>query len=47
MSIDTKDADGMANEAVAKQSILARRSRGVRLWQTGGPVVVTAWARRA
>ena len=41
MSIDTKNADGAANEAVAKRSTTAGHSRGMRLWRTAGPVVVT------
>ena len=41
MSIDTKSADGAADEAGAKRSAAARGSSGIRLWQTGGPVAVT------
>lgn len=41
MSIDTKSADGTADEAGAKPSGAARRSSNMSLWRTGGPVAVT------
>ena len=42
MSIDTKNVDGVTSEAVANRSRAARRFSGVRLWQTAGPLAVTA-----
>ena len=41
MSTDTVDTGGTADETIVKPPTVARQSRVSRLWQTGGPVLVT------